>query len=63
MSGFKQRLEAEKVLLEEKLIKLDEFLESGKAEEIDDVQKALLHVQANAMDTYLQCLKERIKRL
>lgn len=60
---FKTRLETEKVELEEKLNKLDTFLESGKAESIDDAQKALLKVQATAMNTYLQCLKERLERL
>lgn len=63
MSDLKTRLETEKVELEEKLDKLDAFLVSEKVKEIDDVQKALLHVQATAMNTYLQCLKERIERL
>ena len=51
------------VELEEKLCKLDAFLVSEKVKGIDDVQKALLQVQATAMNTYLQCLKERIERL
>ena len=63
MSDFKTRLETEKTELEEKLNKLDEFLVSDKVNDVDDVQKALLHVQATAMNTYLQCLKERIERL
>jgi len=63
MSDFKIRLETEKVELEEKLDKLDAFLVSEKVKEIDDVQKSLLQVQATAMNTYLQCLKERIERL
>jgi len=63
MSDFKTRLETEKVELEEKLNKLDAFLVSEKVKDVDDVQKALLQVQATAMNTYLQCLKERIKRL
>ena len=63
MSDFKTRLETEKVELEAKLNKLDAFLVSEKVEEIDDVQKALLQVQATAMNTYLQCLKERNERL
>ena len=63
MSDFKTRLETEKVELEEKLNKLDAFLVSEKVKEIDDVQKALLQVQATAMNTYLRCLKERIERL
>lgn len=63
MSDFKTRLETEKSELEEKLNKLDAFLMSEKVNSVDDVQKALLRVQATAMNTYLQCLKERIERL
>ena len=63
MSDFKTRLETEKLEPEEKLNKLDAFLMSEKVNSVDDVQKALLQVQATAMNTYLQCLKERIERL
>ena len=63
MSDFKTRLETEKSELEEKLNKLDAFLMSEKVNSVDDVQKALLQVQATAMNAYLQCLKERIERL
>jgi hypothetical protein len=63
MSDLKTRLETEKTELEEKLDKLDAFLLSEKVKDVDDAQKALLQVQATAMNTYLQCLKERIERL
>jgi hypothetical protein len=63
MSDFKTRLIDEQAQLEEKLNKLDDFLMTEKVKEIDDVQKALLQVQATAMNTYNQCLKERIERL
>ena len=63
MSDFKTRLQVEASELEEKLNKLDSFLISEKSKEIDDVQNALLHVQATAMNTYFQCLKERLERL
>ena len=63
MEGFKTRLVDEYNQLEEKLNKLDAFLISDKVDGIEDVQKALLHVQATAMNTYLQCLRERIERL
>ena len=63
MNDFKTRLIDEKNQLEEKLNKLDSFLVSEKVNSVDDVQKALLQVQATAMNTYLQCLKERIERL
>lgn len=63
MNDFKTRLETEKTELEERLSRLDSFLISEKVKSIDDVQKALLQVQATAMNTYLQCLKERLERL
>ena len=63
MSDFKTRLIEEKEQLEEKLNKLDAFIVSENFNKVDDVQKALLQVQATSMNTYLQCLKERIERL
>lgn len=63
MSDFKERLLVEASELEIKLDKLYDFLASDKFIIIDEVQKALLSVQATAMNTYLQCLKERIERL
>lgn len=63
MSDFKTRLDTEKKELEERLNKLDAFLISEKVKDIDDAQKSLLRVQATAMNTYLQCLEERIERL
>lgn len=61
--AFKARLEREQNELEERLSKLNAFLISEKFNDIDDVQQALLAVQAAAMNTYLQCLKSRMKRL
>lgn len=63
MSDFKSRLETERVELEEKLNKLNDFNASEKANEIDPIQKSLLRIQAGAMYTYLECLKERLARL
>lgn len=63
MSDFKTRLVEEQVQLEEKLNKLDSFILSDNFNKIDNVQKALLKVQATAMNTYNQCLKERLERL
>jgi hypothetical protein len=63
MEDFKTRLINEQLVLEEKISKLDAFRMSEKFEEIDDVQKALLNVQSAAMNTYNQCLKQRIERL
>jgi len=63
MNDFKQRLETERVQLEERLNKLDAFLLSEKVNEIDPVQKSLLNIQSSAMNTYLKCLDERLSRL
>lgn len=63
VTDFKERLVIEQQELENKLDKLDNFLLSEKVSDIDDTQKALLQVQATAMSTYVQCLRERIERL
>ena len=63
MSDFKTRLVEEQAQLEEKLNKLNDFNQSEKVKEIDQVQKDLLLVQAGAMYTYNECLKARISRL
>ena len=56
MSDFKSRLIEEQAQLEEKLNKLNDFNQSEKV-------NALLLVQAGAMYTYNECLKERLARL
>lgn len=63
MEGFKRRLIEEQVQLEDKLTKLNAFIESEKSKSIDPVQRSLLIVQAGAMHTYNECLKERLSRL
>ncbi|MFR8838614.1 crAss001_48 related protein [Bacteroides sp.] len=63
MSDFKSRLVEEQSQLEEKLNKLNDFNQSEKVNEIDPVQKSLLIIQAGAMYTYNECLKERLARL
>jgi len=63
MSDFKTRLLEEKDQLEEKVEKLEAFLQSNKSNEIDQIQLALLGIQLPAMKTYLRCLDERIVRL
>lgn len=60
---FKDRLIIEHDKLEEKLDKLNIFNNSEKANEIDPVQRTLLRIQAGAMYTYLECIKERLVRL
>ena len=63
MEDFKTRLKTEQKELESKLDKLDNFILSDKFKGVDDVQRALLQVQATAMNSYNQCLKERLERL
>ena len=61
MNDFKSRLIEEQAQLEEKLKKLNDFIQNEKV--IDPVQKSLLLVQAGAMHTYNECLKARLERL
>lgn len=63
MSDFKSRLVEEQAQLEEKLNNLNDFNQSEKVNEIDPAQKSLLIIQAGAMYTYNECLKERLARL
>lgn len=63
MSDFKTRLLEEKQQLDDKIEKLNSFLDSDKVGEIDVVQLTLLNVQVKAMKTYSQILLERIIRL
>ncbi len=63
MSDFKDRLIEEQVLLEEKLLKLNDFNSSEKSNAIDPTQKSLLLIQAGAMFTYNEILKARLERL
>ena len=63
MSDFKSRLVEEQAQLEEKLNKINDFIQSQNADEIDPVQKDLLLIQAGAMYTYNECLKARLARL
>ena len=59
----KQKLEVEKAELEQRLNKLNEFNASEEANEIDQVQRSISIIQAAAMYTYLECLKEALARL
>ena len=60
MSDFKTRLRPEKEKLDAKLQKLNAFFETKKYAALDYELQVLLNIQAKAMDTYLQCLKERL---
>lgn len=63
MSTFKERLIEEKAQLSEKHEKLVAFIASENFQKIDPVQMTLLNIQEKAMQTYSQCLLERIVRL
>lgn len=63
MSTFKDRLLVEKGELNEKRLKLDNFICSDAFNKIDPIQKSLLRVQHSAMGTYSDCLTERIMGL
>lgn len=63
MEDFKTRLILEHTELNEKIEKLDTFTKSDKFTLIDNVQMTLLNIQLCAMQTYSQCLVERIARL
>lgn len=63
MSDFKTRLEEEKLQLNEKIEKLEAFIQSEDFQKIDPVQMTLLNCQVQAMKTYSQILLERLVRL
>ena len=63
METFLEKLKQEKAELSERLEKLRNFIASDEFEKIDPVQMTLLNIQVKAMETYSQCLLERIVRL
>lgn len=63
MNDFISRLSDEKSQLDEKISKLEAFINSAAFNGIDDVQRGLLKIQLNAMATYSQVLDERLWRL
>ena len=58
--SFIDRLIEEERELDIKIEKLDEFLLSDKAKDIDPEQLALLNIQVTAMETYSRVLKQRL---
>jgi hypothetical protein len=55
-------LKKEKAEISEKLEKLREFIASDEFTKIDPVQMTLINIQVKAMETYSQCLLERLVR-
>ncbi len=60
---YLNRIKEEKVELSKKLEALRLFIKSDKFKDIDSVQMTLLNIQIKSMETYSQCLLERIVRL
>lgn len=60
MSTFIERLLTEETELNEKKSKLYTFIQSENFDKIGKNQKALLKIQVIAMDTYSECLNQRI---
>jgi cell division septum initiation protein DivIVA len=63
MSDFLVRLKKEGEDLQEKIEKLEEFLDSDKSATIDPIQQSLLNIQYAAMMTYAEVLLQRIQYL
>lgn len=61
MEGWETRLTEERAQLNERLVRLTVFFNSGKV--VDPVDLALLREQANVMASYLDVLDRRIERM
>lgn len=60
MSNFYDRLLEEKAQLDEKIEKLECFVNSDNFKELDETNKNLLNIQLPAMKTYSNILETRI---
>lgn len=60
---FKEKLQKEFEELQEKKSKLESFVNSDKINTVTSIQKSLLIVQLDAMNTYATCLYERLQNL
>jgi transcription termination factor NusB len=60
MNDFIDRLIDEKQQLDEKIEKLTTFIHSENFKTIEYVQQSLLQIQLLSMETYSQCLTERL---
>lgn len=63
MDNFLERLKNESKELEEKIEKLEVFLNTNKFDTIDPIQQSLLLIQNSAMMTYAEVLVQRIQYL
>jgi hypothetical protein len=57
---FMDRLIYEETALNERKTKLITFIETPAFKNIDKEQQSLLKIQASAMETYSECLNQRI---
>lgn len=62
MDKYKENIQKEKDELEGRLERLNAFNASEEAQNIDPVQRSISIIQAGAMYTYLECLKESLAR-
>lgn len=58
-----EKISEEATSLQDKLTKLDDFMLSDKFNNLPQIQKSLLAIQAQAMCTYGYCLVERLRNL
>lgn len=63
MSTFKDRLLQEKIELDDKVGRLDLFIQSDNFQSIGSEQMSLLNIQLQIMKSYSQVLLERITKL
>lgn len=56
---YKERIKEEFFQLEERIIKLETFLDSDEIFNVDLVERGLLTIQLQAMKTYRACLIQR----
>lgn len=63
MSDFKDRLIDEKIELDKKTEKLESFFDSDTFKGLDKTNQGLLTIQHSAMQTYSECLRQRIINL
>ncbi len=60
---FKERLNIEKIDLQNKVEKLESFLQTEKAKEVGEFQLTMLNIQLSSMYCYFQCLVARVEQL
>jgi len=63
MSTFQERLKAEAEELNEKIDKLEKFLDGPIADTLEKTDKSLLEIQHSLMTSYYNVLLTRIERL